>query len=540
MRAGPAGASGIGPGGPGAGEAGAERYNAVELLEANLAAERGGRPYLVTDERAWTYDEVVAAVDAASAGLIGLGLDPGDRVVLALSDRPEFVVAFWAALKAGLVAVPVAVALSPPELAFVLGDSGAAAVVCDASSFRRVRDATSARSRSGAGRRPTLLFVGDGQPEGTTAWATACGQGAGRGGAANESRSDAVPTGADDIALWLYTSGTTGTPKGVMHRHRHLRAASGALVRQVVDLQPDDVVLSTSKMYFAYGLGNSLYLPASVGASAVIDGGPMVPGRLQELLAERRPTVFFSVPSTLDGFVRLPGAALPSSVRIVLSAGESLPAELLERCTRSFGLPPLDGLGATEALHHVTSNRPDDVVPGSAGRPLDGYDVRVLDADGDDVADGASGELWVRGPTTFAGYWGRPDLTARAIREGWMRTGDRCRLVDGRVFHEGRLDDLMKLGGIWVAPREVEDVLRAHPGVLDAAVAPVTAADGVVVLKAFIVPTDRTAGPDLAGELGRWCRRRLASYKRPRTWAMVPSLPRTPSGKLRRFTLRDP
>jgi benzoate-CoA ligase len=270
----------------------------------------------------------------------------------------------------------------------------------------------------------------------------------------------------------------------------------------------------------------------------VVDDGPAVPWRIEAIAQQARPTVLFGVPAFLDGLARVPEASLPGSVRIVISAGEPLPPEVLERFRARFGLPPLDGLGATEALHHVTSNRPDDVVPGSAGRPLDGYEVQARSPDQDPVEDGDTGELWVKGPTTFASYWRRPDLTERAYRGEWMRTGDLVRIEDGRVFHEGRLDDLMKVGGIWFAPKEIEALLRTHPAVSEAAVVEVDQGDGVPILKAFIVATGEER--DIRADLRRVCREGLSGFKVPRLWEFVPELPRTPTGKLQRFALRRP
>jgi benzoate-CoA ligase len=495
---------------------------AVDLLERNLDPAREARTYLRTPGRDWTYREVVEAANAAGAGLLGLGLEAGDRVILVTRDRPEFVVTFWGAIKAGLVPVPVGPMLSASDLNFILTDSEARAMVCDGSSVSAARPAAEETSAA-------VLFADDEAPEGTRSWAEVCG--------GRDVALAAASTTPDDIALWLYTSGTTGLPKAVMHAHRDLMAAPDALAKQVLRMGPDDVVLSVSRMFFAYGLGNSVYLPAAVGATVVVSDTPIMPAMVRDLLASTTPTLLFGVPAFFRGLVRLEHAELPSSVRAVVSAGEALDVELFERFKEKLGLPLLDGLGSTEALHHVTSNRPDDVVPGSAGRPLDGYEVQALDRDGEPVAEGERGELWLRGPTTFAGYWRRPELTERAFRGEWMRTGDVVRIVDGRVYHEGRLDDLVKLGGIWVAPSEIEDVLRGHPEVKDAAVVAIDDGSGVPVLKAFVV-TDRD-GKEMSKELVRLCRGRLASFKIPQSFQAVEELPRTPSGKLRRFVLRE-
>jgi benzoate-CoA ligase len=501
----------------------AERYNAtVDLLERNLRdARSSSAPYLLVDQQTYSYDQMSAAADGAGAGLLNLGLQQGDRVLLGTRDRPEFVATFWGAIKAGLIPVPIAQGLASSDLEFMLSDSEARVVVCDMST---VASMAPSAERFGV---PCLL-VGPERPFGTRSWHDICGR---------DAKLPPARTAPDDVALWLYTSGTTGLPKAVMHRHAHLRDAPNALARQVVAMGSDDRVLSVSKMFFAYGLGNSVYLPAAAGASVVVNGAPAIPARMAVLMQQTRPTVVFGVPAFFEGLAGLPDAALPSTLRMTISAGEALSEETFHRFRSRFGLELLDGLGATEALHHVTSNRPGDVVPGSAGAPLDGYDAQVLDRYGQPVPEGVSGELWIRGPTTFAGYWRRPELTARAYRGQWMRTGDLVHLRDDRVFHEGRLDDLVKLGGIWVAPREIEEVLRGHPDVRDAVVVAADDGSGVPVLRAFVVAEG--AGSDLPRRLSRLCRERLAAFKVPRSFTMVDELPRTPTGKLRRFVLRE-
>jgi benzoate-CoA ligase family protein len=501
-----------------------ERYNATSgLLEGNVRDGRGADPYLRVDDRTWSYDEVVSAADGAGAGFFDLGLHPGDRVVLALADSPEMVAAFWGAMKAGLVPVPIASGLAPADVRFILGDSEARLVVCDD---------TTASSVLPAVEDADVRCLTVGSPRGANAhtWSEVCER---------DARLSPAATTDDDIALWLYTSGTTGQPKAVMHRHRSLRAAGErGLAAQVARLGTDDVVLSASKSFFAYGLGNSIYQPAAAGASVVLNRGPSVPQRIESLAERNRPTVLFAVPSFLSAYVRVPDASLSSSVRLVFSAGESLSPDLHEAFRARFGRAPLDGLGSTEALHHVTSARPDDVVVGSAGRPLDGYRIEVRTRDGDVVREGEQGELWVTGPTLFAGYWRRPDVTRDVRRDGWIRTGDAVRVREGHLFHEGRLDDLFKLGGMWVSPRGIEDVLREHPLVTDAAVVMVEDSIGVPVLKAFVVPSQGNEAA-LRTELARHCRDRLAMFKRPRYVEVVGELPRTPTGKLRRFVLRE-
>ncbi len=497
-------------------------YNAAaDLLGRNLVPGRGEAVYLRTSVRNWSYEEVAAAADGAGAGFLGLGLGRGDRVLLALRDRPEFVAAFWGAIKAGLVPVPVVHGLTEADLCHLLRDSEARVVVCDGGSWAACAEAAEA-----AGVPCVVVSEGTGS---TLRWTEVCGRSASL---------QIASTAEDDAALWLYTSGTTGRPKAVVHRHRDLRRAPDGLARQVLRLEAGDVVLSASKMFFGYGLGNSVYLPAAFGCSVVVNEGPAIPARIQALLNRHEPTVLLGVPSFFGGMVRLADAAVPSRLRSVVTAGETLPADLLEAFRARFGLPLLDGIGSSEALHHVTSNTAEDVTPGSCGPPLEGWEVQARDRDGAPVADGEQGELWWRGPTTFAGYWKHPELTARVLLEdGWMRTGDLGRVRDGRVFHEGRLDDLIKMGGVWVRPAEIEEVLRAHPAVDEAAVVAVDQASGVPVVRAFVV-SDGTS-PRLVPELARLCRDRLATFKVPASFEVVDELPRTATGKLRRFVLRS-
>ncbi|CAN5716327.1 benzoate-CoA ligase family protein [soil metagenome] len=505
----------------------ASRHNAAaDLLGRNIGSARASRTYLRTPDRDVTYDEAIALAASAGVGLRDVGLDPGDRVVVATRDRIEFVATFWGAMAAGLVPVPVSDGLSKSDLEFILRDSRARVAVCDEATSPAVMPAA-----RGAG--VMTLFAGEDRaplPEGAREWRAVC--------AANDATWRPVAASPDDVALWLYTSGTTGTPKAAMHRHRALRDSPAVLATQVLSLTEDDVVFSASKMFFAYGLGNSVYLPAAVGATVVVDGLPAVPARVSELIEREQPTVVMGVPAFFTGLVNLPDVGLAASVRALVSAGERLSPELFDRASRAFGRPPLDGLGATEALHHVSSNRIDDAVAGTAGRPLQGYEVRVRDREGADVADGKRGECWVRGPTTFAGYWGQPGMTDRVYDGDWMRTGDLITLLDGRIVHEGRLDDLMKLGGIWVAPSEIEGFLASKPGVREAAVVAVDDGDGVPALAAYVV-LDGDGDGDAERRLRRACRGELAAFKVPRSVRIVPELPRTPTGKLQRHVLRE-
>jgi len=477
---------------------------AGSLLAANLTPQRSGRIYLRTPERDYSYDEVAMLSDAAGAGLLAAGLRTGDRVLLATGDCVEFVATFWGAIKAGLVVAPFAQRTPADDLAFIVRDSGARALV---------RDHVSAAASAGADLSGlVVLDVG-------STWTDVCTPGA------SLDESDREP---EDIALWLYTSGTTGRPKAVMHSHRSLAAAPLGFAEHVVGLEPGDIVFSSSRFTFTYGLVNGVVLPTVAGASVIVDPNPAV--FVREGLERTRPTIWCGFPSLFASLVKQDAVPLPETLRFIRSAGERLPVELFERFRDVYGREIINGLGVTEALH-VSCNRPGAVVPASVGAPVPPCEVQVRGEAG------SAGELWVRTPTAFSGYWGDPALTARMFDGEWMRTGDLVRIEDGLLYHEGRLGDMVKIGAEWVSPSEVEDVLRSHPDVHDAAVVPTEGKHGVTTLTAYVA-TERNGGA-LASELQRLCRSRLPLAKVPASFEVVDELPRSDAGKLQRFRLRQ-
>lgn len=495
----------------------AGHYNAtVDLLEWNLDEHRD-HPCLITANNAFSYGVVVERARTFGAGLLDRGLAHGDRVLIITRDCVEFVCTFWGAIRAGLVAVPISPAMMPAELRGIVDDSRARAVVFDPGSERIVA----------AAKLGEVLCIAT-EPSsiaGAIPWPDVAG--------APERLRD-VATCTSDIAFWLYTSGTTGTPKGVMHSHGNLQASRNGQAKQVLGMGPGDVILSVSRMHFSYGLGNSVFVPAAVGASVIVNTAPAIPAALQALIDVYAPTLLYGVASFWAGYVGLPAASTGPRMRAAISGGEVLRPDVLERFRARFGVPLLDSLGSTEAMYHVASNRLDDMVPGSVGRPLRGFEAQVRDSDGNAVI-GQRGELWLRGPHMFVGYWNRPDLTARTLVDGWMRTGDTARIVDDRIYHEGRVDDLMKLGGNWVAPREIEQEIAAHPDVVDVAVAIVDHDTGVPILKAFVRSSRHD--PELSRELFDACSARLAAHKVPRAFEIVAEFPRTATGKLKRYLL---
>jgi benzoate-CoA ligase len=499
-------------------------YNAaIDLLERNLAPGRAERSYLITDTRSWSYEEIIATSRAFGCGLRDLGSQGGDRVALVMQDRPEFVIAFWGALRAGLVPVLVPPAMAPAELLPVLAQAGARAVVFDSPNESVVRAAIAASAAPITG-----VVVGAPPDDTCRAWAEVC---AGAAGLTD------TPTTEADPAFLICSSGTTGIPKLITHLHGSLRRSPEGLGKQVVGLAAEDVVLSVSKMCFSYGLGNSLYTPAAVGAAAVLVGAPAVPAIVQTRMAAARVTVLYGVPGFLRAFLAHAKATVPESLRVVLSAGERLDPSLAAPLQHRLGCAVLDGYGMTETLQHVTCNRPGEVVLGSCGRVLEGFEIEVRDRNGSPVREGERGELWIAGRTLFERYWGREGLTRRTRPGRWMRTGDAVSLHDGHLFHEGRLDDLIKLGGRWFSPIEIEEVLRGHPDLRDVAVVPRSNPSGPDWVCAFIV-TDRV-DEAFQDELAALCAERLSAYKLPREWIRADALPRTPTGKPRRASLKE-
>jgi benzoate-CoA ligase family protein len=337
------------------------------------------------------------------------------------------------------------------------------------------------------------------------------------------------------MCFWQYSSGTTGTPKAVIHLHRRALFPAEGHGRHVAGIGSGDRVYSTAKLFFSYGLNNSMVIPLAAGASVVLDPERFAPDRAWRLIAAERPTVLYSVPTAYAALLAAAETgtpADPSSLRLCISAGEALPAPLAERWRQRIGVAILDGIGSTEIGYIAISNTVGDVTPGSSGRVIPGYEARVVGADG---ADASEGTLWVRGGSTAIGYHDRPAATAANFRDGWVVTGDRYRVVDGRYFHLGRDDDMLRVGAQWVSPLEVESVLLSHPAVVECAVVGRADADDLVKVCAYVVLRDATS----TRELDDLCVERLARHKRPHWTIPVEALPKTATGKIQRFRLRE-
>lgn len=477
-----------------------------------------------------TYGQLQESTFAAANGLLAAGVGPGDRVLMVVNDEPAFPAAFLGGLRIGAVPIPVSTMLRAAEVAALAADSRAVAAVLSGAYAGYLPEMSAAATSLRA-----AVIVGD-ATGGTAAPAVSMHSWYDWDDLAE---APAASTQASSPGFWLYTSGTTGTPKGAIHRHGDVRAVASTYARSVLGIEPGDVCYSVAKLFFAFGLGNALFFPMSVGASAVLDPFPPAPARAGRLIEEYRPTMLFAPPGFCAAMVDsdIPSSAL-SSVRYTVTAGEALPAEVMRRFTGRFGTEMLDGIGSTEVLHIFCSNHPGDVRPGTSGRPVEGYELRLTGDDGQEVAEpDTPGYLWVKGESVAAGYWERPDVTGATFVDGWCRTGDvYLRSADGYYTFYGRNSDMIKAGGIWVSPAEVEGVLVSHEDVLEAAVVGGRDDDGLEMVVAFVVA--RPGCTIDAAKLESHCRTRMASFKRPRAIHVVDSLPKTATGKVQRYALR--
>ncbi|HEU5265242.1 MAG TPA: benzoate-CoA ligase family protein [Jatrophihabitans sp.] len=504
-----------------------EAFNACEyLLDRHVANGASDRLAFSGAAGEVTYGQLHDRVLRAAAGLRAVGLQPEQRVLMFMADSPEFVVVYLAAMRMGAVPVPVSTMTRADGLAELLRDSRA-----------RLLAITPQFTEQAAAALPTApevagIVVGGDATVNTPLPTYALSELSG-------SDDSVYPTIADSPAFWLYTSGTTGLPKAAMHRHGSIRYTCETYGAQVLGITRADRCLSAAKAFFAYGLGNSILFPMSVGAAAVLEPAPASPATIAERAQTYGATLFFAGPTFFANMLRadLPRDAL-RGVRLAASAGEALPASLYQRWRSHFGVDIIDGIGMTEMLHIFLSNRPGDVRPGTTGVAVPGYDLRLLDDDGREVERGTPGTLFVRGASTATGYWSRYDASRQVFQGEWLRTGDTyVQDADGYYACLGRTGDMLKASGIWVSPAEVETRLLAHDAVAQAVVVAAPDPDGLEKPVAYVV---RAAGADpTEDELIEFCRSALPSFKRPRKIVFVDGYPTTATGKIRRVELRE-
>ena len=490
--------------------------NAAALfVDAPVEEGLGARPALLTPSGPITYAELQRLTDRAAHALRSRGVEPEQRVAVLLSDGPAWAATFFAALKLGAVAVPLNTRLDAAQLRTVLADCRPKAVVTDPA----VLAAAGVEAATLGPRAIDFDTLVAGAPAAPLA---------------------PEPVGGDAMAFWLYTSGTTGSPKAAVHCHRTLPACHNYL--DVLGVTAADRIFATSKLFFAYALGNALLIPLRARATTYLHPGWPDPAAIAAVMREVRPTLFFSVPTV---YARLLHADLPAetfgSARLCVSAGERLPPEIYAAWRERFGVEILEGIGATETIFMVLANRPGRSRAGSSGEPVPGTEARILDAEGRPVPEGEEGVLWVRTPSQAAGYWQRLDHSRRTFVGDWFRTGDVYRReADGGHVHCGREDDFFKVAGQWVAPAAIESVLLRHPGVLDGGVVGAEAGGGLIKPFVFVVPRDPAAEPEeLRAEVRRFLEGALPPHQRPREIRVLSELPRTATGKLQRFRLRE-
>ena len=493
---------------------------AVPFIDRHLVEGRASKIAIRTANETVTYAELAERVNRAGNALRAMGLGPGDRLLMIVKDCPAFFYTFWGAIKAGIVPSPLNTLLRAADYAYMIEDSGCRLVVYSSE------------------------FAGEVEPALKQVAVKALTVDAFLAQTAKASASLepylAAPT---DDCFWLYSSGSTGRPKGAVHGQRDMVVTSALYGGRVLGVTEQDICYSAAKLFFAYGMGNAMTFPLWAGGTAILDDRRPTPDTTFEVIEKFRPTLYFGVPTLYAAQL----AALESKrrdlscLRACVSAGEALPADIFRRWKENTGAVILDGIGSTECLHIFIGNRLDDHRPGTSGKPVPGYAVQILDENGKPVPKGESGRLWIRSESAAKYYWNKPDRTAETMVNGWLNTGDTYRQdAEGYFIYEGRSDDMLKVGGIWCSPVEIESCLIGHPAVLEAAVVGHADADSLIKPKAIVVLKQQGGGgPALTEELMALCKKTLAPYKYPRWVEYVAELPKTATGKIQRFKLRD-
>jgi benzoate-CoA ligase len=495
-----------------------DRYNVgADLLERNLEAGRAAKVAIHSAAGDLTYGDLSRLAAGAARALLDLGVRREERVLIAGFDTPGWVASFLGAIRIGAIPVPVNPLLQRSEdYDHYIDDSFARVIVVDANTEEKLEPAAERSSHKPRMLRADHLVPGD---------AVA-----------------AVPTRRDDMAFWLYSSGSTGKPKAVVHLQHDIPYTCVTYAEQVLGITERDTTFSTTGLFHAYGFGNNLTFPYWVGASTVLHAGRHTPATVLETIEKRRPTLFFSAPTLYNAILNFEGAKSRdlSSIRHCVAAAESLPAEVWRRWKDAFGLTILDGVGSTEMLHIYCSNRVDDVRPGSSGKPVPGYELKILDDQGQPVANGEAGDLYVKGDSALALYWAQHEKSKRSILGDWFFTGDRYRTdSDDYYWYEGRSDDMIKVSGLWVSPIEIESALLEHPLVAESAVVGITV-DGFTKIRAFVITKPEAVhGDGLVIELQEHCKSRLQRFQYPHMIEFVSDLPKTVTGKIQRYKLRE-
>jgi benzoate-CoA ligase len=504
-------------------------YNAAyDLIERNLRSGRSGKVAFIDDAGQYTFGELAERVNRFGSGLLAMGLEMEQRVLLALTDTIDFPTAFLGAIKAGIVPVAVNTLLTPKDYEYMLSDSRARALVLSEHLMPQFAPLI--------GKMPFLkhVIVSGRNAHGRTAFADVLA-----GGAPELSP---APTTSDDACCWFYSSGSTGTPKGVVHVHSSMPVTAELYGRGVLGITESDVLFSAAKLSFVYGLGNSQTFALALGATAVLMAERPTPTSVFRRLVEKRPTIFYAIPTLYGAMLASPELPKKGSLglRLCVSAGEALPADMGKRWKERTGVDIVEGIGSSETLHMFISARPGDVRYGATGKPVPGYELRIVDEYGEAVKRGEIGELHVCGPTSAAYYWNNREKSRSTFLGPWFRSGDKFRQDEGGYFiYAGRSDDMLRVSGFYVSPAEVEAALVSHEAVLEAAVVGHEDDNRLIKPKAFVVLKQGQSPSELLkATMQQHIKDRLAPYKYPRWIEFVSELPKTATGKIQRFKLR--
>ncbi|WP_206808991.1 benzoate-CoA ligase family protein [Paradesulfitobacterium ferrireducens] len=508
-----------------------DQFNvAVELVDKNLEEGRGKKVAVYYKDQTFTYEDIFKAVNKAGNAFKSLGVERENRILLLLLDSPEFVASFFGAIKMGAVPIPTNTILKPKDYLYLLNDSRAKVAVVSEALVGQIEEI-----RGELRYLKHLVVVGKAGP-GQISYEELVGP----------ASDELVPadTHKDEPAFWLYSSGSTGFPKGAVHLHHDMIVSADLYAKKILNITENDICYSVAKLFFAYGLGNALYFPFRVGGSTVLVPDQPKPETVFETVRKYKPTLFYGVPtsyaSLLQTAEKMPGVDM-SSIRLCTSAGEALPKTVYDAWYKKFNLVILDGIGSTECAHIFITNRVGDVKPGATGKPVEGYEAKIVDPDGNAVPRGEIGTLMVKGDSIAAYYWNKHEKNKETFHGAWINTGDKyLQDEDGYFWYVGRTDDMIKPGGIWVSPIEVENTIMEHSSVLECAVIGVVDSDNLEKPKAYIVLRDGLEpSEDLAVEIQQFVKSKIAPYKFPRWVEFIPELPKTASGKMLRYKLRE-
>jgi benzoate-CoA ligase len=508
-----------------------DHFNVVApLVDAHLAQGRGPKAAIRCGEETVTYRDLFERVNRVGNALRTLGVRLEERVAILMPDSPGCVYAFFGAMKIGAVPIPMNTNLLPKDYEYLLNDSRARVLIVHASLLGKVAEV---RARL---RYLEHLAVAGEVTTGTLSFEQLM--------AAASPELEPADTSKDDAAFWLYSSGTTGFPKGAVHLHHDMIVEADLYAKAAIGLVESDVSFSIAKLFFAYGLGNGLYFPLRTGGTTVLLPERPLPDTVFGVLERYQPTVFYGVPTAYAALLNTAersGRTSLGRVRMCVSAGEPLPKPIYEKWLKRFGVEILDGIGSTEILHIFISNRPGRVKPGSTGEVVPGYEARIVSEHGQDLPLGETGTLWIKGDSIAAGYWNKHEATRKTFLGEWINTHDKFRVdADGYYWYAGRTDDMMKVSGLAVWPADVEAILLEHPAVLESGVAGVPDAEGLIKPWAYVVlKKGHEPSDELARELQAFVKARAEPHKYPRTIKFVEDLPKTATGKIQRYKLRE-